>query len=78
MPSTPPSACDTSWRLWIELRMFLVRCASSDVNVFVSRLSGANRLNVPVRSATALGLGAAPVAEPSWNNCAPPPSRSSR
>ena len=39
----------------------LVRCASSVVNVCVSRFSGAKRLNVPRRSATALGLGAAPV-----------------
>ena len=68
----------TSWRLWIERRMFAVRSASSVVNVAVSRFSGANRLNVPCRAATAAALGAAPLRAGSWNAWAPPASSSSR
>ncbi len=61
VPSTEPSARVTSCRLWIERRMFALRCTSSRVNVPVSRFSGAKRLNVPpqVRDRGGAGRGAA-------------------
>ena len=77
-PLTLPSDLVTTARLWIERLMLRWRCASSLVNVCVSRFSGAKRLNTPRRSRTALGLGAAPFAPGFWNAPAPPESSSSR
>ena len=56
--STLPSASVTCPKLWIDSLMSRCRWASRVVKALVSRFSGANRLKIPRRSATLVGLAA--------------------